>query len=82
MIRFILLLLLVKTDLAPPLRFELSLAVLETVVLPLNTKGINLERVARIELANSRWQRDRLPLHHTRINTWLPGVGSNHRHSD
>jgi len=25
-----------------------------------------LERVARIELANSRWQRDRLPLHHTR----------------
>ena len=26
----------------------------------------SLERVARIELANSPWQGDRLPLHHTR----------------
>ena len=26
-----------------------------------------LERVARIELANSLWQSGRLPLHHTRI---------------
>ena len=25
-----------------------------------------MERVARIELANSPWQGDRLPLHHTR----------------
>ena len=28
----------------------------------------DLERVAGIEPANSRWQRDRLPLHHTRTN--------------
>ena len=27
----------------------------------------NLERVARIELANTPWQGVRLPLHHTRI---------------
>jgi len=31
----------------------------------------DLERVAGIEPANSRWQRDRLPLHHTRIKTCL-----------
>ena len=29
-----------------------------------------LERVTRIELVNSPWQGDRLPLHHTRL--WLP----------
>ena len=28
---------------------------------------LRVERVTRIELVNSRWQRDRLPLHHTRI---------------
>ena len=27
----------------------------------------NLERVARIELANQLWQSRRLPLHHTRL---------------
>jgi hypothetical protein len=30
------------------------------------TTGANLERVARIELANKPWQGFRLPLHHTR----------------
>jgi len=30
------------------------------------TNGANLERVARIELANKPWQGFRLPLHHTR----------------
>ena len=34
--------------------------------LPLSYGSKNLERVARIELANSPWQGLRLPLHHTR----------------
>ena len=33
----------------------------------LTPSTINVERVARIELANNPWQGFRLPLHHTRI---------------
>ena len=52
---------------APLQGFEPCLAVLETVVLPLNTREINLVRVERIELSTKRWQRLILPLNYTRI---------------
>ena len=45
-------------------------------MLPLTPGIYCLERVARIELANSPWQGDRLPLHHTRI-VWWRWSGSN-----
>ncbi len=36
----------------------------------------NLERVARIELANNPWQGFRLPLHHTRVNLFISTSGA------
>ena len=44
-----------------------ALARYKLASLPLSYRGKNLERVARIELANQLWQSCRLPLHHTRI---------------
>ena len=57
--------------LVPQVRLELtrlSALASKTSVATITPPGQNLERVARIELANNPWQGFRLPLHHTRIN--------------